>query len=115
MNAPGGGNMKQSAAEMVETAAQAGMERPWDILALSPAEIELQFRALAAKRQAQLESIDLLAYLAGRYVLMAFHAPKRYPRRPDGISHPPRKMTDKQIKQFFADLSAGKEAVNGDR
>ena len=52
MNAPGGGNMKQCAAEMVETAAQAGMERPWDILALSPAEIELQFRALAAKRQA---------------------------------------------------------------
>jgi len=62
-----------------------------------------------------MENTDALAYLAGRYVLIAFHAPKRYPRRPDGVSHPPKKMTDQQIKRFFAELSARKEAGNGDR
>ena len=91
------------------------MDRPWEILNLSPQEIELQFRAIAAKRRAEMEKIDVLAYLAGRYCLIAFHAPRRYPRRPDGVYHPPEKMTDQQIKQFFADISARKEAGNGDR
>ena len=91
------------------------MDRPWEILNLTPGEIELFFRSISAKRQAEMEKIDLLAYLTGRYVLTAFHAPRRYPRRPDSLMHPPKKMTDNQMKRFFADLAAGKGAENGDR
>ena len=115
MSANACGDIRSEAAELIASAAQAGVERPWEILDLSPGEIEWFFRSLAARRQAELEKIDTLAYLAGSYVLTAFHAPRRYPRRPDAVAHPPKKMTDKQMKQFFADLSAGKGAENGDR
>lgn len=115
MKTRGGGDVRRSAAELVQSAAQLGMDEPWRITALTPAEIELKFRALSAKRQAEAEKIDMLAYLTGRYVLIAIHSPRRYPRRPDGVSHPPPKMTDNQMKQFFADLAARKGAENGDR
>lgn len=91
------------------------MDAPWRIAEFAPAEIELAFQSLSARRQAELERIDTLAYLTGRYVLIALHSPRRYPRRPDGILHPPPKMTDNQMKQFFADLAARKGAENGDR
>ena len=93
---------------------QLGIERPWEIPELTPKEIEWFFRSIASRRQAEMEKIDTLAYLAGSYMLTAFHAPKRYPRRPDAFKHPPKRMTDHQMKQFFADLSAGKGAENGD-
>ena len=107
--------MRSQAAELIDSAARAGLERPWEILELTPKEIEWFFRSLSARRQAEMEKIDALAFLTGSYVLTAFHAPRRYPRRPDAVAHPPKKMTDDQMKQFFADLSAGKGAENGDR
>ena len=61
-----------------------------------------------------MENLDMLAYLTGSYVLTAFHAPRRYPRRPDAFAYPPKKMTDHQMKQFFADIAARKGAENGD-
>lgn len=109
-----GGDIRQCAAELIDTAAELGIARPWTLTELSPREIEWSFRALAARRQKEAEMADLSAYLAGRYMLVAFHAPKRYPREPEGVARPPKKMTDHQMKQFFAELAAGKEAENGD-
>lgn len=90
------------------------MENPWEILCLSPREIEWRFRALAQRRRMQGENIDLLAFLVGRYVALGFHAPKKYPRKPNSLAYPPKEMTANQMKHFFAELSAGREAKNGD-
>jgi len=53
------------------------------------------------------------AWLTGRYVLMALHAPKRYPRRPDGVRAQRRPMTDAQMKQVFISM-AGRRKIDGD-
>ena len=107
--------LRKAAQDMVQKAIQVGMEEAWRLPELTLREIGIRFSALAAQRQQQAEQADLHAWLVGRYVLTAMHAPRRYPRRPDAVAHPPKKMTDKQMKQFFADLSAGKGAENGDR
>lgn len=100
--------------ELIEAAVECGMEDPWAILMLSPREIEWRFRALAQRRRMQDEKIDLMAFLIGRYASIGFHAPKKYPRKPDALAYPPKEMTANQMKRFFAALSAGREAKNGD-
>lgn len=98
--------MRQSARELVRRAAEAGMENPRRLLECTPAEIEDEMRALQARREEQLERLDLLAWLVGRYVMTVVHAPRRYPRRPDGVRKSPSNMTDMQMKQVFAVLAA---------
>ena len=86
-------------------AAQAGMPRAWELMHLTPRDIELAFTAHAARQQRELEALDLQAWLTGRYVLSALHAPRRYPRRPDGILRPRPPMTDAQIKGVLMRLA----------
>lgn len=89
------------------------MEQAWRLLRLTPAEIELEFEALAARRQLQMEQADLAAWLAGRYVLMAVHAPKKFPRSPDGVRRRPEMMSPGQMKQVFAGIAARGGKQNG--
>ena len=117
---PGSGQkIRDAARELLDSAAGLGIAEPWRLLECTPREIGLRLRAAEAARQAELERIDLLAWLAGCYVRTAYHAPKRYPRRPDGIRRRPAEMTDGQIKQVFAAMAArnptrtGKEEGDG--
>lgn len=110
MNAAGGGSVREGAAALAESAAKAGMHAPWQLLACTPREIELEFSALARRRQEEAECMDLLAWLVGRYVLIGMHAPKRYPRRPDAIRRAAGEMTDAQMKEVFAGMAARREA-----
>lgn len=99
------GQLAVSARELVENAAAAGMDRPWELLHLSPNEIRLQMQAHCARAESHRQDMDLLAWLVGRYVLAAFHAPRRYPRRPDGFLQPRRAMNDEEMKRVFCALA----------
>lgn len=106
--------LRQAAERIVERAAEAGMENPGDILLQTPREIELCFRSLARRRQMEWENIDLAAWLAGRYFLIALHAPRRYPRKPDGVRRRAADMSDAQMKRVFTAMAAGREEEIGD-
>ncbi|MBQ8508253.1 MAG: hypothetical protein IJ466_12595 [Clostridia bacterium] len=108
-----GKNFRETARELLRSAAELGMGEAHRLLFLTPWEIELCFQALAARRQAELERSDLLGWLAGRYALIGFHAPKRYPRRPDAVQKRPARMSDGQMKQVFAAMAARKEEGDG--
>ena len=99
------GELARAARSLMERAADAGMQGCARLICLTPREIDLELRALAAQRRQQAEALDLAAWLTGRYVLAALHAPRRYPRRPDGLAHPARAMSDEQIKGIFINLA----------
>lgn len=89
--------------------------QPWKLLALTPGEIELEFSALAARRQAMARQADLAAWLTGRYVMLAVHAPKKFPRSPDGVRKPAEEMSPAQMKQVFMDIAAKRGETDGNR
>ena len=89
------------------------MNHPWRLLELTPREIEWEVKALAGERETAARRADLAAWLAGRYVLMAVHAPKKFPRSPDGIRLPPAEMTGAQMKQVFKNIAAKRGETDG--
>lgn len=97
--------LKDSARELMRIAADAGMDGAWMLLSLTPREIEAAFRAAAEKRRRALELADAAAWLTGRYILAAVHAPRRYPRRPDGVLHRKREMDADAMKRVFAAMA----------
>jgi len=99
------GALEQDVQALVNRAVEAGLPRAWQLAELTPRQIELELRAYAARRQRESEQLDLLAWLVGRYVMTALHAPRRYPRRPDGILRPLRPMQDAEIKRVFLNLA----------
>ena len=106
-------SLRESAEELVKCAVEMGMEDAYALLRLTPREIRAKFEAAAARRRCAAELADMQAWLTGRYVLMALHAPKRYPRRPDGVRAQRRPMTDAQMKQVFISM-AGRRKIDGD-
>lgn len=68
---------------------------------LTPAEIEWELTAFAARRRLQMERLDDLAWLTGRYAAIGVNAPKRYPHKPDGVVRRPAEMDDEAMKQVF--------------
>lgn len=104
---------RDAADELLAGAADAGFADVQRLMKCTPREIELMFRARAARRQAELEQMDLLGWLVGRYALIGFHAPKRYPRKPDAVKRRPGPMSDEGMKQVFAAMAARKEEGDG--
>ena len=89
------------------------MSSPWQLLRLTPGEIELEFEALAARNQRLAEQADLAAWLAGRYVMLAVHVPRKFPRSPDMVRRPMQDMSPAQIKQVFKHIAAKRGETNG--
>lgn len=98
--------LRMQAMELEERAAEAGFPRAWRLRALSPREAQMEIAAYCAQRHREIELADFQAWLAGRYALYALHAPRRYPRRPDGVMHRMRRMTDAEMKGVFAAMAA---------
>ena len=99
-------SLRTAALELVRSAAEAGMRGAWKLTRYTPREIQLELEAFAQRRRQEAENTDILAWRTGRYVMLALHAPRRYPRRPDAGLHRMRKMTDDEMKRVFAAMAA---------
>lgn len=86
---------------------------PWRLLRLTPREIEMEFKALAERDHQRAARADLAAWLVGRYVMLAVHAPKKFPRSPDMVRRPMGEMSPDQIKQVFKHIAAKRGETNG--
>lgn len=108
-----GFSLREDICRLVRSAAEAGVLQAWRLAELTPREIELELSALAARRRLELERADAAAWLTGRYVLTAVHAPRRYPARPGGVAVRHRNMTDADMKKVFAAMAERRHG-NGD-
>ena len=51
-----------------------------------------------------MERMDDLAWLVGRYAAIGINAPKKYPRRPDGVKRAAREMDAAEMKRVFVGM-----------
>ena len=97
---------------MAGDAARAGYPGAGRLGALTPAEIEWEMTAFAARRRLEMERIDDLAWLTGRYAAIGVNAPRKYPRRPDGVRRRMDEMPPEAMKAVFVNMAEGKERYN---
>ncbi len=83
---------------MIAKAAEAGVASEKEMWRMSAAELERAIAAHRARQAREMEMIDLLCWLAGSYAAVGMHAPKRYPRRPNGLRGGGN-MTDEEMKR----------------
>ena len=96
--------------KIVECAADAGISGAAGLLDRTPAEIELELRAAAARQMREMEQLDALAWLTGRYAAIGWHAPRKYPKRPEGVRRTAPAMSDQAMKDVFLGMARrGKE------
>lgn len=101
------GSLRREFTAIVGRAAEAGFPCPSRLFSLTPLEIEWELAAFAAQRRLEMERLDDLAWLVGRYACFAVNAPGRYPRRPDGVVRRVGEMTDAQMKAAFLAMAGG--------
>ena len=89
----------------MERAAEAGFSDAGRLMSLTPVEIGWELAAFAARRRLEMERLDDLAWLVGRYAAIGVNAPKKYPGRPDGVVRKSRQMDDAEMKRVFLDLA----------
>lgn len=71
---------------------------------MTPLEVEWELSAFAARRRLEAERMDDLAWLVGRYAAIGVNAPRRYPRRPDGVKRAVKEMGAEEMKAVFLGL-----------
>lgn len=86
-------------------AARAGMENTGRMEHMTLREIQREMEAFAAARRLEAERMDIAAWLTGRYVLTALHAPRRFPARPNGMIRRPREMGQDEMKRIFISIA----------
>ena len=89
-------------------AAEAGFSGAADLYAMTPREAELALCAFAARERRRWERIDAAAWLAARYAVIGWHAPRRFPKRPEGVRRREEAMSDAAMKAVFEAISARK-------
>lgn len=105
-------SMRERMNEWSLQAARAGMEGAGNIAHKTIYEIEMEMEAFIVKRRRAAEDMDLLAWLAGRYVLTALHAPRRYPAQPNGVARRPQEMRPEEMKRAFQAMAERRD-MNG--
>lgn len=97
--------LRRSFLDTVRRLTEAGFEGAWRLFDLTPMEVEWEISAFAARRRMELERMDELAWLVGRYAAIGVNAPRRYPKRPDGVVRQAAPMDDEAMKQVFLRLA----------
>lgn len=80
---------------------------------MTPVEIEWELTAFAARERRAMERLDDQAWLTGRYAAIGVNAPRRFPRRPDGVPRAPAQMDDGEMKRVFLNLQRRQAAESG--
>lgn len=88
---------------LAERAAEAGFMDADRLMNCTPAEIERTLCAFAVQERQKWEQLDAAAWLAARYAVIGWHAPNRFPKRPEGVRA--KTMTDEEMKQVFEALA----------
>ena len=105
-----GGTLRARMAAVIDGAARQGFDGAESLWGMSPAEAERALAAFAARRRAEQERDERLAWMIGYYAAVAVHAPRRFPRqsgtafRPAGPRPP---MTEAQMKRALLALADG--------
>ena len=105
-----GGTLRARMAAVIDGAARQGFDGAERLWGMSPAEAERALAAFAARRRAEQERDERLAWMIGYYAAVAVHAPRRYPRRSGtafrrfGAAAP---MTEAQMKRALLALADG--------
>ena len=97
--------------KIVQRAAEAGFPGAARLWTISPAEVELELSAFAARRARRAEELDAAAWAAARYAAVGLLAPRRFPRRPE-LSRPA-EMSSAEMKAVFAGLSGNGKWAGG--
>ena len=89
-------------------AAEAGLDHPARLFFMTPAEIEWELNAFAARRRRETENLGALAWLTGQYAAIGVHAPKKYPKSPVGakVNRP---MSDEEMKRALLSFAGRSE------
>ena len=66
---------------VLRRAAETGFEAPERLWRMTPGEAALALKAHAARLRLRREEDERLAWMTGYYCAVAFHSPRRYPRR----------------------------------
>ena len=75
---------------------------------LTPVEVEWELLAFAARKREAMERMDDLAWLVGRYAAIGINAPRKYPRRPDGVKRMVKEMDAAEMKAVFVGMAQGR-------
>ena len=94
-------SLRREFEEAARRAAEAGFPGAGRLFWMTPLEADWELEAFAARKRAEMERLDDLAWLVGRYAAIGVNAPKRYPRRPDGVKRAVRAMDAEEMKGFF--------------
>lgn len=105
MTADCGGTLRERFTAIVRRAAEAGYPDAGRLFSMTPAEIEWALTAFTAAERAKMERLDAAAWLAGRYCAIGWHAPRKYPKRPDGVRRPQPAMSDAEMQAVFMKLA----------
>ncbi len=108
------GGVRRTARYLEQRAAQEGLAQAHRLGEFTPREIASLFHAEAARRRQRAQQADFTAFLIGRYVALAIHAPRRYPRRPNAVREVGRQMPPEEMKRLFMDMAARREMGHGD-
>lgn len=95
--------LRRAFERLAERAAEAGFPDADRLRHCTPAEIERTLCAFAVQEQKKWEQLDAAAWLAARYAAIGWHAPNRFPKRPEGVRA--KEMTDEEMKQVFEALA----------
>ena len=105
--AEGPAYLRGRAAALVESAVRQGFPGAHALWDMSPREAALALEGFAAARRAEAARDERLAWMAGYYCAVAFHAPKRYPARSgETFRTPGAPMTEAQMKAVLLAFAA---------
>ena len=100
-----GKSLRREFEEAARRAAEAGFPGAGRLFGMTPAEMEWELLAFAARKRLEMERLDDLAWLVGRYAAIGVNAPKKYPRKPDGVKRAARKMDAGEMKDVFVKMA----------
>ena len=95
---------------IVEKAAETGFPGAARLFEMTPREIEWELTAFSARRRLEMERLDDLAWLIGRYTAVGVNAPRKFPRKPDGVKRKAPEMSDAEMKNVFTALTGRRDA-----